>query len=159
MEPVGDPKYWAERLRTAPMLHHAVFKCPLDRWLRIEDNHRRILAKTLKKTTSILDCGCGYGRLLELLPPWWIGEYLGIDLSRELVDLAVERHGPKFVCADMRVHIPAGMYELAVLISVRPMIQRNLGEEVWNQMEYNIRQHVKRILYLEYDEKDEGELV
>lgn len=39
----------------------------------------------------------------------------------------------------------------AVLISVRPMVRRNMGGSVWDEMEKRIREVSNRILFLEYD--------
>jgi hypothetical protein len=36
------------------------------------------------------------------------------------------------------------------------MIQRNMGEEVWRQVEGQLKEVARSILYLEYDEKDSG---
>lgn len=155
MEPVGDPLYWRERLDKAKRLgslHHAVFLCPEERWTRIEDKHREILAKVLKPDTSVLDCGCGYGRLLTLMPDWWRGAYLGVDVSPDFVQLAMETFpGREFLCADLLQGGDFGEWDLAVLISVRPMVKRNLGEKVWETMEGVVRGAAKRVLCLEYD--------
>src|SRR5688572_5696278 len=101
-QPILDPQYWKERLEQAQRghLHHAVFRCPLDRWQRIEARHSEILARLIGPTDSVLDAGCGYGRLLDLLPATWRGGYLGVDLSPDLIRLAEcrlpeRRHGDK----------------------------------------------------------------
>ena len=158
-EPILDPSYWEQRLRTAAELHHSVFRCPLDRWLRIEAKHREILAKLIKPDDAILDAGCGYGRLLTLLPTDWRGPYLGVDLSPALIAKARELHPRRalnhFVVADL-LNLPGGNWDWAVLISVRPMVRRNCGDEVWAEMERELRRVARKLCYLEYDEADEG---
>ncbi len=160
VEPISDPAYWKRRLETASELHHSVFRCPLDRWRRIEAKHRQILAKWIGQTDAVLDAGCGYGRLLDLLPPTWTGPYVGVDLSPDMIARARQREaaGRSFYVADLRHlrFLQDGFFDWAILISVRPMVLRNLGEEEWQKMEAEIRRVARRLLYLEYDEKDGG---
>lgn len=164
-EPISNPSYWAERLRKADPanLHHSIFRCPLDRWRRIEESHRRILAKVVTRgpygtADSILDAGCGYGRLLTLLPDDWHGIYRGIDLSPDFVNLARILHpGRRFRVGDLRkLPYDRGTFDLGVLISMRPMVRRNLGDEEWSTMEEELQRVCRRLLYLEYDENDVG---
>lgn len=163
-DPILDPEFWRKRLAESPpgQMHHAVFRCPLDRWREIEAKHREILARHVGLSDSVLDCGCGWGRLLELLPPGWHGQYLGLDLSPDFIGLARARHpGKAFaVCRLEGASREVGIwpYGWAVLISIRPMIRRNLGDEVWGQMEAEIRRCARRLLYLEYDPADEGSI-
>lgn len=161
MEPILDPAYWRERLESATSqndLHLSVFRCPLERWKAIEAKHQSILFTKILETDSILDCGCGYGRLLELMPYDWNGPYLGVDISPDFVDLARKRWPNKLFNVASLLDLSGfhGGWEWAVLISIRPMIRRNLGVEVWNEMELQIRMKAKRLLYLEYDPDDEG---
>lgn len=166
-EQILDPSYWAQRLKQAQggELHHAIFRCPLDRWQRIAAKHREILAKYIQPTDKILDVGCGWGRLLELMPSERTACYIGVDLSPDFIALAKERH-PKpnchFVVGDIRNWERSwGLDDVikmdwAVLISIRPMVIRNLGSDVWSEMEREIRLVAKRLMYLEYDENCEG---
>lgn len=164
-EAISDPRYWRRRLREAGQLHHAIFKCPLERWQRIEAKHREILKEKIGPNDSILDVGCGWGRLLTLLPETWRGYYLGLDLSPEFIELA-KRHHPwrLFAVADIRqsytydVRTEFKLYDWAILISIRPMMKRHLGDEEWSKVEANVRKVAKQLLYLEYDENDEGSI-
>ena len=160
-ELVLDPDYWRRRMETAPPSepHHAIFKCPLDRWLRIEAKHRGILARVLKPSDSILDVGCGWGRLLTLLPPWYAGQYSGFDLAPTFIERARGAYPNKIWhvrdARDLSDYFGLG-YDYAVMISFRPMVKRNLGDETWDDIESNVRRCAKKLLYLEYDETDEG---
>lgn len=159
-EPINDPLYWKQRLATAMERHHSIFRCDKERWLRIEDKHREILAKTLHPEWSVLDAGCGYGRLLNLMPADWRGYYAGVDLSPDFVDLARKEHPRReFRVADLR-QIPwvSGTFDLAVLISIRPMVRRNLGDDEWEKMERELRRVSNQLLFLEYDENDPGSI-
>lgn len=156
-ECISDVRYWRRRLREARELHHAIFRCPADRWERIAEKHREILARLIQPRDSILDAGCGWGRLLDLLPPTWDGRYLGVDLSPDFVRMAQELHPRReFVVTDLRRLDVPDTFDVAVLISMRPMIRRNLGDEAWAEVESRLRDRVSRILYLEYDESSEG---
>lgn len=163
-EPINDPLYWKQRLATAVERHHSIFRCDKERWLRIEAKHREILAKVVHPEWSVLDAGCGYGRLLTLIPKNWRGWYQGVDISPDFVQLARTewpRHDwHQFQVGDLRsLSFIDRSFDVAVLISIRPMVRRNLGEEEWDKMERELKRVAKRLLYLEYDENDPGELV
>jgi len=59
-------------------------------WLRFE----QLLGIGIKPGTTLLDFGCGFGDLLDFLTEREIdhGNYLGLDLSPELIDTARKRH-------------------------------------------------------------------
>ena len=165
-EPILDKAYWQERLVKAKetALHHSVFRCSVDTWQRIEARHREILAETISDHESVLDAGCGYGRLLGLMPGRWRGRYLGVDLSPDFIALAEQTWicGPNrmFLCGDVRKlgFILEKEWDIAVLISIRPMVIRNCGESVWQEMESELRRVTKRRLYLEYSPEEGGEI-
>lgn len=159
-EPILSPDYWRQRLEQAKELHQAVFRCPLDRWQRIEARHRKLLSDLILPHDSILDAGCGWGRLLTLLPKDWDGRYLGVDLSPDFVALAQQTHPRKeFVVGDLRRLDFPDTFDWAVCISIRPMMKRNLGEDVWNLMEQELIRVSRRVLFLEYDEEDKGDIL
>lgn len=160
MEPILDSEYWRNRLLSAREEHHAIFRCPKDRWDRIAAKHTEILRKHVAQDTSILDVGCGWGRVIGLMPPEWRGSYLGIDLCIDFIMRAKDRHpGKLFVCDDVGHFMPSGLwqsFDLALCVSFRPMVKRNLGDVIWAAYEKAIKFLAKRVLYLEYDENDEG---
>lgn len=200
-ERVWDEKYWQERWELSQRVgqkHHAVFRCGEARWREIENKHREILARHIKEHDSVLDCGCGWGRLLELLPDRrvWSGPYMGVDLSPRFIHVALTEMVPRLVAKrqagaaftvgkleelsrivplfvdhggplttdpgeiDKSEPIPPPplprKWDWAVMVSVRPMIIRNQGQEAWDGMEREIRKVANRLLYLEYDPFDEG---
>ena len=161
VERILDPTYWAERLTSARSgdLHHAIFRCPLNVWRAIEAQHRRILSKTIGPCTDVFDVGCAWGRLLDMLPTSWRGGYFGLDISPDFVSMAGELHpGRKFAVGDLSDFACLDKFDLAICVSIRPMVVRNLGIESWSVMEGRIRAVASRILYLEYDVADEGAL-
>lgn len=149
-----DSTFWSKRLRAAGKLRHqAVYHCTKDAWEEIEAKHIQILHQHIKPGDSILDVGCAWGRLLNMLPPDWKGTYLGFDLSPEFIRIAKEEHpDQRFVVAHLQdLSWLTEKFDWAVLVSIRPMIQRHLGSSTWNIMERNLREYCKKLLYLEYD--------
>lgn len=164
-EPILEESYWRQRLeqaRASGELHHAIFKCPGDLWRRIEERHRQILADLVQPSDSILDAGCGWGRLLTLLPADWRGPYLGVDISPDFIALAKEKNpGRSFKVMDLRDlgALPGKMADWAILISVRPMVNRHLGCDAWKLMEAELRRVARKMLFLEYDINDKGSVI
>lgn len=168
-EDIYNPDYWKKRLQKAPLdeLHRAVFITDKANWLNIAHKHKRILERLVLPNESVLDIGCGWGRLLNLLPKSWIGQYVGVDLSPDFIGMARQQYpdrtfweGPaEVVLPQIQDQIYPAKFDWTVLVSVRPMIQRNCGGQVWDEIEVEIRKVTRRILYLEYDSHDEGEIV
>ena len=171
-EAILEEAYWRSRLQSARQRHHAIFKCPLDEWQRIEEKHREILKEKIWQSDSVLDAGCGWGRLLNLLPENWSGEYVGVDFSPDFIELARAEHPLRhFLVGDLRYlnkflsvdieHFEenGGKFDWGILISMRPMVIRNLGQEAWDQMEEQLRRICVDLLFLEYDENDGGEII
>lgn len=158
-EPTHDPTYWKGRMDAATEEHHAVFLTNLAHWQRIEAKHCEILAKHVGQTDSVIDCACGWGRLLDLMP-WHRGKYVGVDLSPCFIERAKQRHrGYTFYQAsldDMHLFIDDNQLDWAVICSVRSMVRRNSGDAAWDRMETEIRRVAGRLLFLEYDERHEG---
>lgn len=164
-DPILDQMYWKARLDAAEErqeLWKAVFICTKERWLAIGLKHREILTRHIKPSDSVLDCACGYARLPDMFPVTpWKRDYLGIDISQDFIDLAKIRYPTySFAQGDLRdlswLNRSNCRYDWAVMISVRPMVIRNLGQTVWDQMEAQIRTVATKLLYLEYDPLDEG---
>lgn len=159
-KPIFDPEYWRKRLEIAVEPHHAIFVCVTEKWRRIEEKHREILGRIIQPTDSILDAGCGWGRLLELMPDDWCGDYTGVDISPDFLGMAAYNYPQRhFILGDIRCVVNLDKtYDYAVMISIRPMMIREAGVRIWNVMEKALRTVSRKLLYLEYDEKDEGSI-
>lgn len=163
MAKVFDPNFWKERWEANKdgEPHRAVFHCSIGQFQAIEETHRRILAELVQPNDKILDAGCGYGRLLTLLPENWHGEYLGVDISYDLLEEAVRRHPTRtFLHVSLKnmQDVSNKYFDWAVLISIRQMIIGQVGEEDWRDINRELVRTCKRILYLEYDVNDKGEI-
>lgn len=175
-EDILKPSYWAQRQAAANargVEHHAIYLCTSDEWKAIEERHKTILVRHVKPRESILDAGCGWGRLLELLPVDWFGEYCGVDVSPEFLAEGQRRYGPhtryrqdRHVFFDQlelpdvgRIPFTGSKFHWGILISIKPMIVRNLGDEYWERCETALKSVCERLLFLEYDVNDEGLVV
>ena len=138
-------------------MHLAVW-CSPRRWLLHHSRrHALILEKLIEPHHSVLDAGCGYGRLLEIMPSSWKGYYLGVDLCPEFIDLARRRHpGREFMVADLRdLSAVRRRFDWAVLVSIKYTLIGNAGEVVWQQAEDEIKRVADRLLFLEWAVKEE----
>lgn len=156
-KPIMEESFWRERLRQAKEfgeLHRSVFHVTQAGWDEICERHRSELAST-PPNASILDVGCGYGGLLDLLPATWRGEYVGVDISPDLIAEARRLHPDrKFVWHDMRWRWRLRThYDIAIMRSMRQMIRGNMGEEVWEKIQKNIEAASTSQIYLEYGDK------
>lgn len=163
-KPILDPDFWAFRLTEAKLkrdVRQAVYVSAPDLWARIEARHRSLLFNLIGRDHSVLDAACGYGRLLELLPADWHGTYLGFDLSPDMIKEAHARYpGRAFAVGDLK-DPPAGgrFFDWCVLISVKRMLVENLGAAYWDECKAALERVASRVLVLEYDPDDNGELV
>lgn len=156
-EAIHDPAYWKKRLKDARELHQAVYLCSHDHWQNMERQHRAILARIIKADDRILDFGCAWGRLLKMLPACWSGDYWGVDLSPDFIELARHQHPlltSKFMAANiLDVTLAPGQpkFNWVIAISIKPMIVRNQGQEYWDKIEAHIHTLAERLLLLEYE--------
>ena len=161
-EDIFNPQYWSDRLARAvarEQAHYAVFEGSKEKWEAGRLRQQALLRQHVNKYTSVLDVGCGWGRLLGIMPKEWEGPYVGVDICPEFIDLA-RRAWPAhyFMCRDIRhLHPLERTYDLAVCCSIKPMVVRNAGAEVWRQIEGNLRKVARGILLLGYDDLDDEE--
>ncbi len=158
--PSNTAEFWHNRLAKHPSDPRRLLWDGTDEaWDRMEAEHRTVLARTFKDhpNWSVLDCGCGYGRLLDLMPTDWHGAYLGVDVSPDLLKIARERHpGRGFVQCDLnylyQVVKPERRFHIAVFVMVRHMMLRDLGEPYWVSVVAEVNKVAERVLCLEPQE-------
>jgi SAM-dependent methyltransferase len=169
-EPILNPLYWKERLQEGlkTHLHWSVYKVGVQHWKEAEEAHKGILRRRVREGESILDVGCGYGRLLSLLSgDYRKYYYVGVDLSPDFIELAKKTY-PEMesrfivkpileVLDDMHDYTNpdhAFKFDWGILISFRPMIIRYLGADYWNTIHEGLKKNCKKLLFLEYDPED-----
>lgn len=165
--PIYDPEFWKERLDDAVQrgnLWESVYKTDKDTWARIEAKEREVLARYIEPTHSVMDIGCGYGRLLDLMPKDWRGAYLGIDIATDFILLARKRYpGREFLVYDLRQTVTSPhpyKYDWGVTVSVARVIAGHSGQAVWDEIQERLlRTWCKRLLILDLDPADEGIVV
>lgn len=121
---------------------------------------------------SVLDVGCGWGRLAYLLPTTWRGDYLGIDITPEFLSITQQNHPDlDFAQCDVsnvsqfmeeykqRSHVESEKWNWAVCVSIKGMVCNNLTETAWDYMLTEMKAVAERVLVLEYDENDKGEIL
>lgn len=156
--PVMDPEFWHDRLkqvrRSGLPLYRAVYEITEDRWKETEDRNRVALKACVKSNDKILDAGCGWGRLVKLLPASWRGTYVGVDVSPEFIGMARETYkkdvDKRFIVGDLRaLPFKDKEFDVVVACSVRGMILRHCPEQ-WALIEKELNRVTDRVLYLEY---------
>ena len=151
------PEDWRRRIQEVMAkdqpLYVAVFNTNLTEWQSFKKTHAEALRRTVQPSDSVLDAGCAYGRLLNLLPSWWRGAYLGIDLSPDFIALAKAFHPDRdFVVGDLIdvERLVAGRrFDWAILLSVD-----NDEEKYWRARLLKIRRVVDRLLLLNFHKDD-----
>lgn len=151
---VLDSKFWEDRLKdSGDEVRLSVYRCSQDEWDRINTSHQRILSELIPPESIVLDIGCGYGRYSPMF-----GSYIGIDLSDAFIAKAKKMYpGKVFMAVDITKGIPFKdkSIEWGFSVSLRKMVIREAGEEVWNQMEKEITRVCKNYVALEYTDYNE----
>lgn len=155
--PVDKPEFWKPRIDEAIKqnnLRHSIWAGVTDEvWNAMDSLHKIILDHVIMPQHSVIDVGCAYGHLLELMPLNWRGEYLGIDISKDFLRLACI-HYPRhhWMVADAReltVESEYDRFDWAVCRMVWDMTRYSLGEEEWTKFEEKLKKIARRILILE----------
>lgn len=91
------------------------------------------------QTSSIIDLGCGSGRLASRLSRHYRGSYLGIDVVKELLDYADSKTSPNFRFAEVdQIQIPAPDAS-ADLVTAFSLFTHLLHEETFLYLEETLR--------------------
>lgn len=148
--PVNTTEFWKSRISDSQKfgdIHHSVYISRQSLWNEIEEEHKKILAPYKEK--RVLDAGCGYGRCAP-----WFDNYVGVDLSPDLLEIAVKNHPDKTFVIEHLEKLPFSdhWFDMAFCISIKGMIVGNLGEEAWEKIEKELLRVAKEVLILEYEE-------
>ena len=154
---VTDPEWWAARVRACGGdLQRAQYDGNAGAFAECHARQMGELRRAgIKPTDSVLDAGCGYGRLLTLLPAEWKGEYVGVDFCEEFVEIArVIWKGRKFICHDLAdvsslYRRSADQFDVAVCVWVRTMLVDRGLHDVWETIEGELRKCARRVVVID----------
>jgi ubiquinone/menaquinone biosynthesis C-methylase UbiE len=125
-------------------------------WNNINYCHRELLSELIPKNCKVLDAGCGYGR--------WANQftnYTGIDFSPDFIEKARKKYPKKTFIIGKLEQIPFddGEFDWAFCVSIKKMVQDNLGEEKWQEMLAELKRVAKKVLILEYEDYKHYEIL
>lgn len=155
-KPVNKLQFWKDRIETATKEHYSVYVIHDYGWKVILEEHLKIINKHIPKTSKVLDAGCGYGRMSPYFP-----SYVGVDFSPDFIQRAQDKYpGTMFVQADLKkLPFLDKEFDWAFCISIKAMIESNLGEEEWFNMATELKRVSKHVLLLEYEEPTKYEII
>ena len=153
-KPVDKIEFWKERIETATRPHFSVYVANDNLWNRINESHEKILKDTIKG--KVLDAGCGYGRWAKLFD-----EYTGIDFSPDFIEIAKKKNpGKLFIRADLKnIPFEDKEFDWAFCVSIKKMVEDNLGSDSWKQMQEELKRVAKNVLILEYEDYMSKEII
>lgn len=135
---------WEKRALSHSATKRAVLFKRLPTWLnwRIHRQHMRcIQSQITQNTESILDIGCGYGRVSgELKNHYPELKFAGVELSREFARLFVENVGPCFN-GPIEDYSQSGKSDLVLCITLLMYIPKHelesILKKIWQHVEDN----------------------
>lgn len=160
-KPVTDVNFWKDRIQSAAKQGREFWSVYITRdsdWQHIFETHKRILRDEVEPGKRVLDAGCGYGRMAKLFEP---KDYIGVDLSPEFIQTAKEKN-PKHRFEVGRLEalpFTENFFDVAFCISIKEMIIENIGLQLWQHMEKELKRVAKKVLILEYTNPEVYETV
>lgn len=156
---VLTPEFWRKRLLTAHAtgrgLFSAIYDTDPETWNGIQNKTAGLLQRYVEPGSSVIDIGCGYGAIFELIPP--NVSYVGIDVSPDLVEIAQLRYPDgRFLVADVtsKTQFTSSQFDYAICRSIKSMILLYVGQYVWKLMLTEIMRIAKKVLIIDYDTDD-----
>ncbi len=145
--------YWSERIeRCGGDLQRAMFSGSPDEFA---EHHRRQMLQVqqarIGMRESVIDVGCGYGRLLNLMPEKWSGDYLGVDVADKFIQLSkIMYPNRQFTLYDgVTLPVRDKQFRWAVSVWVKTMIVRECGEDAWTPIEAEMRRVAMNVLIID----------
>jgi ubiquinone/menaquinone biosynthesis C-methylase UbiE len=155
-KPVNQIDFWKKRIDEAKKSkeHFSVYITNEEHWKFINETHKELLLEHC--SGKILDAGCGYGRWSTLF-----SDYTGIDFSPDFINEAKEKFPNKnFLVADMKdLPFKDNEFDWAFCVSIKRMIQDNLGSSEWELMQKELKRVAKKVLILEYENPEPFEVL
>ncbi len=106
MSYINVPNFWRDRILKlgGSDVHKILYDVTKQEWDTIQNLTKKIIAENLKEGEILLDVGCGYGAVCEVLGP--TVKYLGVDVSQDMLKLARKRNpNREFLEADVSVDL------------------------------------------------------
>lgn len=160
--PVDKLEFWRDRVyksvASGTPLHNTVYVCHPDVWQNIQNIHHGVLRRFCYPGMKVLDAGCGYGDLYNVMPE--DVDYMGVDFSPELIQIARNKYvgqGHKFILGDLRdlSNFAVDRFDIAICRSIDGMVKDNLGTKAWEEIEAQLCRVAKRLLLLSYEKPAE----
>lgn len=158
MTDVTDPEYWRGRVAEAVArgeLHRAIYEGSSDSFSEHEASHKTLVGRSgIRPDDSVLDVGCGYGRLLNYLGVSRPGEYVGIDISPDLVAVARRIHTDRtFECVRDTVQclkdLPDRSFDVVAALWLKAALLRNGQGELWGLILRQMERVAERVVVID----------
>lgn len=155
-KPIDKLGFWKERIIKAVKEHYSVYITSENDWKRINEAHKVIIEKEIKQGESVLDAGCGYGRMSV-----YFDNYHGIDFSPDFIEKAKGKYPDKtFSVENLKaLSFKDKSFDWGIMVSIKRMVQDNLGELEWKKMEKEMKRVCKKVLILEYETPEPYEIL
>lgn len=152
-KPIDQTDFWKERIDTAVKDYFSVYVTSEGDWHRINKAH---IQHFEKMTGRVLDAGCGYGR-----NSIYFSDYVGVDFSPDFIEMARRRFPDKtFIQANLKdLPFQDSEFDWAFCVSIKRMVQDNLGDEEWNLMLKELTRVAKQVMILEYEDPEPIEIL
>jgi ubiquinone/menaquinone biosynthesis C-methylase UbiE len=146
---VDKVEFWKQRIDTAVKPHYTVYVTSEGDWKRINEEHSEIFKKEIREEDNVLDAGCGYGRWSELFK-----NYTGVDFSPDFIKMAKKNYPNKlFLEANLKtLPFKDKEFDVVFCVSIKKMIEDNLGSGEWQEMEKELKRVAKKVLIMEYED-------
>jgi SAM-dependent methyltransferase len=156
--PEGEesPAYWSGRLRetrgTGGPLHTAVYDAPQGDWNLFQQQTAAILKQHVRVGHRVLDCGCGYGALVECLDAAGLPAYLvGVDYCPGMIRLGRYLHQScMFLEADITsMPLPDRSFDWAVCRGLEGTAKTLKSNRYWVKMRQEMLRVARRLLLID----------
>jgi SAM-dependent methyltransferase len=156
---VTTQEFWRTRIwevvASGLELHQIIYRTDIRNWNNIQYDTAKLLRGILPTSCRLLDAGCGYGALYEVLhavPHFANVQYTGLDLSEDLIGIAKIRY-PNAIFKQCRLEdadYPADHFDYTVFRSVEGMLNDNGHSTSWTIAFDNVKRMSKNIILIEY---------
>jgi SAM-dependent methyltransferase len=160
---VTSEQFWRTRLWEVVAygyeLHQIIYRTDIANWNKIQTSTAKVLRNLLPAKCKLLDAGCGYGALYDVLHsvPHFSGvEYTGVDLSSDLISIGKLRHpDANLIHSSLEdIKFEDNHFDFAIFRSVNGMLHDNDYGSVWDAAFTNIKRVSKGVIIMEYGAVD-----